>query len=258
MTQFRDHRPSWPDRTVPGPVGHGQPGPPPYPAGPVGTQQPWMPYPGPGQPGGPYPGPAAGGRTPGPYPSPPAGPPARPHARYPAPPPAPPARPRRGRRALLVFVLLVVALFGVAAVAVATRPEPVRVADTGAIEQPGTLSVFELQPGDCYNPREAPPPPGQTQPISFVEAVACTSPHSSQVVTKIPYGLGDTRESVLGGRADADCSREFQAKLDPSAFTDPTLKPGRLAPADDPTWLRNRAVACVVFSETPISRTLLR
>ena len=180
----------------------------------------------------------------------------------PRPPPSPqPRRPRRRRRVLLVIVilfLLVVAGLVIAGAAIGRAPEPVRVADTGAVAQPGTLSVFELQPGDCYNTTLAPPPPGQTQPISSVEAVACTAPHTDQVIAKVAYSGAEAVAGVPDAKADADCNTQFQAKLDPAAFTDPALKPGRLAPADAATWARKPVIACVVFSANPLTRSLLR
>jgi hypothetical protein len=201
----------------------------------------------------------AGGGHPGhgPYPGSPAGFPARPNSRYPAPPPTAPKPPRKRRPALLIG-LAVVGGLAAAAVVLGQGPEPVRVPDTGAIQQPGTLSVFELQAGDCYNSTQAPPPPGQSQPISVVEAVQCTAPHTNQVIGRISYSPTEFTAGVPAEKADADCSGEFQAKLDPAAFSDPTLKPGRLNPADAATWARTPVVACVVFSDQPISRSLLR
>ena len=176
-----------------------------------------------------------------------------------APPPVPPARPRRKRR--LALKLLLLAVVGLVAAVVLTsprQPEPVRAPDTGTVAQPGTLSVFDLRPGDCYSTKEAPPAPGRSQPISYVEAVACTSPHTNQVVAIASYSPVDSRADVLAGRADSDCNAQFQAKLDPGVAGDPTLKPGRIAPADDATWARKPLVSCVVYSDGPISRSLVR
>ena len=92
----------------------------------------------------------------------------------------------------------------------------------------------------------------------MVEAVQCTAPHTNQVIGKISYSPTEFAAGVPAAKADADCSGEFQAKLDPAAFSDPTLKPGRLTPADPATWARTPVVACVVFSDSPISRSLLR
>ncbi len=78
------------------------------------------------------------------------------------------------------------------------------------------------------------------------------------MIGRIAYSPTEYTAGVPDPKADADCTAEFQAKLDPAAFTDPTLKPGRLAPADPETWARTPVVACVVFSDSPISRSLLR
>lgn len=186
--------------------------------------------------------------------------PARPNARYPAAPPRPPAR-RKSRLGLVIgLVIWLIVVAGLAAAAVfLTRPaEPVRVPTSGTTDQPGTLSVFELQAGDCYRTAQAPPPPGQAQSISVVQAVQCGAAHTNQVISKITYSPAEYATGVPPAKADADCSAEFQAKLDSTAFSDPTLKPGRLTPADTPTWARTPVVACVVFSDQPISRSLLR
>jgi hypothetical protein len=208
-------------------------------------------------------GPAAPAAAPGSsrrafQPGPPHGFPARPEARYTAPPPRP-TRPRRKRRLALVVGLLVVAGLAAAGVVLSrTSAEPAGVPATGADRQPATLSVFQLQAGDCYNTAQAAPPPGQSQPVSVVEAVLCTAPHSHQVIGKISYPVAEFPTVVPEAKAEADCNGEFQAKLDPAAFSDPTLKPGRLTPADAATWTRTPVVACVVFSDSPISRSLLR
>ena len=138
------------------------------------------------------------------------------------------------------------------------RSDPGRAPDTGSIAQPSTLVVFELQAGDCYRSTQAPPPPGRSQPISVVEAVPCSAPHTNQVIGKITYSATEFPAGVPAAKADAACSTEFQAALDPAAYADPTLKPGRLTPADVATWTATPVVACVVFSDDPISRSLLR
>lgn len=175
-----------------------------------------------------------------------------PHSGDPAPPPAPPRKRRLGLKIALVVVA------GLVAAALFTDREPERVPETGTVAKPSTLSVFDLRPGDCYNTREAPPTIGVSQAISFVEAVPCTVAHSDQVIAKVTYGATDTRAAVLDGRAGADCDAQFQDKLDPSVAGDPTLQAGQLVPSNDDTWNRNRVIACVVFSQNPITRSLLR
>lgn len=194
----------------------------------------------------PYPGPP----QPGPYP-----------------PAAPPPAPRKRRWVLKTFLVLVaigivVSIFG--------NRGPVRAPDTGdatgatgapaagEVQEAGSLSAFDLQPGDCYNTREDPPLPNTSQPISVVEAVPCASPHTDQVIAKVTYADTDSYTDVLDTRADSDCNAQFEALVDPAVFEDPSLSPGQLVPSNAETWSRNRAVACVIFSDQPIERSLLR
>lgn len=180
-------------------------------------------------------------------------------------PPAPPPPPRKRRLWLKVGLGVLVALV---AVSIFSNRGPVRAPDSvgtgatgapaaGEVQEAGSLSVFDLQPGDCYNTREEPPAPGSSQSISVVEAVPCTSPHTDQVIAKVTYAETDSLTDVLGGRADTDCNAQFEALVDPAALEDPSLLPGRLVPSNADTWSRNRVIACVIFSETPITRSLL-
>lgn len=179
-----------------------------------------------------------------------------PPAGYPPPPPQPQPQPRRKRRWFLKTVLVILALVVILGViAVATR-QPTRAPVTGDVKEAGTLSAFDLQEGDCYNTEEKPPAPGTSQPISSVEAVPCTSPHTDQVIAKISY-VGENYYDVVGSKANDDCDAQYQQKLDPEVFDDPTLSRGTLAPADVLSWGKNSAVACIVFSSAPISRSLL-
>ncbi|MHA6781653.1 hypothetical protein ACVGOW_11740 [Pseudonocardia saturnea] len=180
-------------------------------------------------------------------------------------PPVPPP-PRRKRRTWLKVGLVVLA--GLIAFSIFGNRGPVRAPDTGGtgvtgapaageVQEAGSLSVFDLQPGDCYNTREDPPLPNTSQPISVVEAVPCTSPHTDQVIAKVTYDETDSLADVLAGQADTDCNAQFEALVDPAALEDPSLLPGRLVPSNADTWSRNRVIACVIFSENPITRSLL-
>jgi len=139
------------------------------------------------------------------------------------------------------------------------NPSDSATATAGAIVENGQLSAVDLQEGDCYTTQQAPPPPGQSQPISTVEAVPCTTPHTNQVIAKILYGptVSYTDIGDGGARAD-DCLPKFKAKLPRAVLTNPdSYHLGSILPADAQSWEQNRAVACTVATTNPTSNTLL-
>lgn len=226
----------------------------PYPAGPAFPQAPpAAPSSGaPGFPPAPFPG--ADGFPPPAFPAadgfPPAGPPP------PGGPGAtPPVRSRRGKGAIgcAIVVLGLLVLLVVAALAVGGAE---RAPETGTISEAGVLSVTDLREGDCYNTRVAPPAPGTTAPISTVEAVPCTSPHTGQVIARLAYPSTDPFEGVAA-KGTEQCAVQFADKLDASVLTDPAFQAGYIAPADAASWTRTPVVACIVFTEQPVTRSLL-
>ena len=93
-------------------------------------------------------------------------------------------------------------------------------------------------------------------PISTVEAVPCTSPHTGQVVTKLAYPSTDPFEGVTA-KANSHCAVSFADELDASVLADPSVKAGYIAPADAVSWMRSPVVACIVATDEPLSRSLL-
>lgn len=191
------------------------------------------------------------GQPPYPPPGPPYPPPDQPYYPPAGPPPRPPKRHWLRNTLLLIITALVVAF-----VIFAVNRAPTRAPETKEVQTAGRLSAFDLQEGDCYNTTQAPPPTGTTQPISSVEAVPCTSPHTDQVIAKITY-TNENYFDVVGGKADKDCLEQFKQKLDSATLKDPALQKGTLSPADIQTWITYNTVACIVSSDTPISRSLL-
>jgi hypothetical protein len=124
--------------------------------------------------------------------------------------------------------------------------------------QAGTLSALDLQPGDCYNAGQLPPAPGTSTPISTVEAVPCTSPHTDQVIAKVVYSPTDTLADVRANRAAADCEGELHQKVADATLTDPSYSRGTLVPADDTTWTAGHTIACVVMSDAPRTGSALK
>jgi hypothetical protein len=171
-----------------------------------------------------------------------------------------------------VLGIVTVVIVGLVVVGALIRRQPTRAtapavanpyasatAAAGAIVEKGQLSAVDLQEGDCYNTHKAPPPPGESQPISTVEAVPCTTPHTNQVISKILYGPADSYADIgTDGARARDCVSTFKAKLPRAVLASPnTYQLGRIVPANAQTWERNRAVACTVVTKDPTSKTLL-
>ena len=184
---------------------------------------------------GPYP------TGPGAPPSPPAGPQAQP--------------PRRKRRGLLPSLLTVVAIgiIGYAVRDAGDAPPPPRAPGT-EVPQPTALSPLELQPGDCYNAAPL-PADGSDAPISSVDAVPCTDPHTAQVITKLGYA-GQDYTAVIDTKAPEDCARETQALLRPEVLADPAYSFGQIYPTQL-SWPRTTTVACIVVTGTPMTGSSL-
>jgi hypothetical protein len=130
--------------------------------------------------------------------------------------------------------------------------------NAGPIVEPGRLQALDLVAGDCYNQKEAPPAPGESQRITFVEAVPCTSPHNHQITAVIDYLPTDSLDDVRGARAEADCAAREAEVLTPAALGDTTLRFGVIVPSDAVTWSGKRSVACYVLTATPTTTSLLQ
>ncbi|WP_222263203.1 hypothetical protein [Modestobacter marinus] len=122
------------------------------------------------------------------------------------------------------------------------------------VPEPTALSPLDLQPGDCYN-AAALPADGSEAPISSVEAVPCTDPHTAQVITKLGYA-GQDYTDVVDTRAPEDCAGETQALLRPEVLVDPAYSFGQIHPTLL-SWPRISTVACIVVTETPTTGSTL-
>jgi hypothetical protein len=182
------------------------------------------------------------------------------YATGPGSPPPPPAGsqappPRRRSRRLLLSLLSVVAI-GIIGYAVRDGGDastPPRAPGT-EVPEPTALSPLDLQPGDCYN-AEPLPADGSDAPISSVEAVPCTDPHTAQVITKLGYA-GQDYTDVVETRASEDCARETQALLRPELLADPAYTFGQIHPTSL-SWPRTPTIACIVVTEAPTTGSSL-
>ena len=114
-----------------------------------------------------------------------------------------------------------------------------------------SLSVLDLQDGDCYIQKELPPPDGSTLPISSVELTACTTQHNAQVIAKLPYKAADNFKEIRETQAGPDCGKQYRLKVQPTILADSAYQSVILSPRDQDSWNRQPFVACVLVTETP-------
>ena len=200
-----------------------------------------------------------------------------PHPPFGQPPQTPPLLPpqppmptqdngRPPRRKLRLVLIVIGALVGSFIVYALARPERASVAtgsaggttatsaQTPASLAPGetqTSSALDLRAGDCYNNEDLPPADGSTVRISSVELTSCASAHTAQVITKLSYKITDNYEDIRANKAPLDCDEQFRGKVRPDILADVAYKLVIISPADQASWTRGPAVACVLFSETP-------
>lgn len=176
---------------------------------------------------------------------------------FPTPPPdsspTPPPRRKRGRLWLALLAAVTVGIITYALVDGRDASAPERAPGT-EVAEPTALSPIDLQPGDCYNAAPL-PADGTDTPISSVDAVPCTDPHTAQVVTKLGYA-GQDHTDVVETRAPADCARETQALLRPELLADPAYTFGQIYPTSL-SWPRTPTVACIVVTEAPTTGSAL-
>ena len=110
--------------------------------------------------------------------------------------------------------------------------------------------------GRTRTPR--PPTDGFTTPISTVDAVPCTSPHTHQVVAKIAYQSSDNYVDVRDKRVHTDCAVALAEKVEKKILADDTYGQMFLLPADITAWKQWPAAACVVTTEQPTTGSLLK
>jgi len=192
------------------------------------------------------------------------------HFGYAVPPPPPQAPPPAQRKRRPVLTTLGVVFGGLLAWGIFGDHEPDRYPSTTpttsaptstpqtGFSEAGAVSVFDLQAGDCYNTEVRPPTDGFTTPISTVDAVPCTSPHTHQVVAKIAYQSSDNYVDVRDKRVHTDCAVALAEKVEKKILADDTYGQMFLLPADITAWKQWPAAACVVTTEQPTTGSLLK
>ena len=126
---------------------------------------------------------------------------------------------------------------------------PMREAGQPGVVRSGSLSVFELDEGDCLaDPSEAAIP----SEVDELDAVPCSQPHRLEVFAVVAVETGDDLspgESALTAQADAGCLGEFPGYTSVEYFAQSALYFTYIYPTLD-SWSANddRDIVCVVGS----------
>jgi hypothetical protein len=148
---------------------------------------------------------------------------------------------RRGRGLAIAGILL--SLFWLVAVIVAaaalTISSATRSPSSGRITHRGSLDVFSLRAGDCF---DNPANPGH---ITSVTAIPCTQPHDSQVYASFTLpGSAYPGESKLTALSSAGC-RAREGSIDPAkASSDLSLR--FIQPTQNSWGHGDRTVSCII------------
>jgi hypothetical protein len=136
-----------------------------------------------------------------------------------------------------IWIVLFVILVAVGSMGSATRSS----SSGGGITHSGTLSVFSLAVGDCFNN-----PPGATS-LTTVTAIPCTQAHNAQIYAKFDVSgsiVNYPGTSALTRMATSGCNARVGV-LDKSKITN-SMMIRFLYPLDN-SWLDgNRTIACMI------------
>jgi hypothetical protein len=120
--------------------------------------------------------------------------------------------------------------------------------DGRTITDGGSISVFQLRPGDCLDPgTEA------AGEVDTIQAVPCDDPHTQEVFAVLDYPAdeGDAYpgEADIREFADASCLEAF-GEYTGSDYADSTLYFSYLRPSAD-SWKNtdDRQVVCVIVAK---------
>lgn len=94
------------------------------------------------------------------------------------PPPVPP-KPKRSKT-FVVIGIVVALVVATAIVAAVFRNTAKRDENTGQVTKEGTLTVFDLKDGDCFNNV-----PADDKEVMSVNAVPCGQPHDAEVLAQV-------------------------------------------------------------------------
>jgi hypothetical protein len=160
-------------------------------------------------------------------------------------------RPQRGKGLAIAGLVLSggwILLIGVGvaiALVLHSHGQPHRSASTGQITAKGTVSIWSLRAGDCFQNPSA----GQT--VRYVTADPCTTPHNAQIFAEFtPTGASFPGNTALDKQARLGCQVRVAGTVDKSKITG-AMRLLFLFPPEQSWADGHRTIVC--FIATPAS-----
>jgi hypothetical protein len=148
------------------------------------------------------------------------------------------------------WALVVIVVIAVFAVTSSSPGNQATRAPNGQISKSGSLSVFSLSVGDCFDN------PASQQDISSVTAVPCTAPHDAQVFAK--FGLSGSNSiypTNLTQMASNGCNAQ-ENHLNESLVTD-SMAIRFIYPVLHAWEIGQRTVTCLIVTPANVSTSLV-
>jgi hypothetical protein len=140
---------------------------------------------------------------------------------YMSPPPPnlpPPAPPKPQRKKTFVVIGIVVALVVAAGIAAAIFSNKAKRDDaTGQVTKEGSLTVFDLKDGDCFNNV-----PANDKEVMSVNAVPCGQPHDAEVLAQVTVTASGAYPGVdkIAAEVEQLCVDKVGDRIQRSPITD--------------------------------------
>ncbi|MBD0292852.1 MAG: DUF4190 domain-containing protein [Jiangellaceae bacterium] len=163
-----------------------------------------------------------------------------------------PKKRQKGRGLAIAGLVLagVWTLLIVAAVVLVVATSADRDVDTGEITEPGDVSAFSLEVGDCVNGLDA-------TVLRSLPTVPCDQPHEGEVFAMFDLPEGEyPPEEELFAQADQGCADRLAA-FSTQAMDDPAISLFYLYP-QEPSWPEDREIVCIAAATSGTTTGSLR
>ena len=101
------------------------------------------------------------------------------------------------------------------------------------------------------------PKDGSTVLIDTVEQVACSEPHTAQVIDRFAY-TDFTWSDATDSRASDDCEQAFRTAVSKKALGDDRYQPGLIHSNRAAPGLQSVYAACVLATDAPMTGSVLK